>query len=96
MPDGPATVTLHIEARDLDTDERVRASRQVPAPHDPGEQRTAIRQVVADLYPTARLRSFASGAATLLDRQHLIVASFADPTPRRRPEPAPQDPLFSA
>jgi hypothetical protein len=89
-------VTLNIEARDLDTDERVRASREVPAPSDPGEQRAAIRSAVAELYPTARLRSFAAGAATLLDRQHLIVASFAEGSLRRRPQPARQDPLFTA
>lgn len=97
QPDDTAT-TLRIEARDLDTDARRCTTIEADAPRDPARQREAMVAAVTELFPDARLRSFADGAASFLDRQHLIVASFAD-RPRRRGgvrtlEPS-QEPLFT-
>lgn len=90
--------TLTVEARDLDTDERSRSERRVAVDPDSARQRALLAEVVAGLYPAARLRSFADGAATFLDRQHLIVASLAELPPRRhgRERPASdQEALFA-
>ncbi len=90
-----------IEARDLDTDERGRTVLEVGIPADPSEERTALTAAVAERFPAAQLRSFADGAATFLDRQHLIVACFPKPngqTARReqRASLATQEALFAA
>lgn len=73
-PDPTTQVT--IEARDLDTDERLREVVEVPAPREPYRQRAQLSTLVAERHPSARLRSFAGGAATFLGPQHLIVAAY--------------------
>ena len=50
------------------------------APSETSRQRQQLTEVVAKLHPDARLRSFAHGAATFLNRQYLIVAFYADIT----------------
>jgi len=92
---------LTIEARDLDTDAREQSVSNVVAPIDPGAQRAALAEAVGRLFPRARLRSFSNGAATFLDTQHLIVASYSElpQANRREPGDAPerqQTPLFAA
>ena len=95
-----AMTTLTIEARDLDTDARRCTSLQAQAPADPTRQRAALIEAVAPLFPEAKLRSFSNGAATFLDSQHLIVASYAElPVGVRRRNQEPdglQDSLFAA
>jgi hypothetical protein len=100
-PYDPNNTTVIIETRDLDTDERGRTSLEVKVPGDKAEQRAMLAAAVADRFPDARFRSFADGAATFLDRQHLIVACFAKtngrPAKRVKQQSAtPQETLFAA
>jgi len=74
-----ARATLVVEARDLDTDERSRATFVVPATSNPADQRAQLVEATEAVHPYAKMRSFADGAATFLDRQHLIVAFYTDP-----------------
>ena len=99
QPDRSTTLT--IESRDLDTDARNQSVISVAPPVDPGAQRAALAEAVARLFPRARLRSFSNGAATFLDTQHLIVASYSELPKSRRPEwretgEEQQKPLFAA
>lgn len=95
--DGPVTIVL--EARDLDTDERARELATVPRPSGQSEQRRQLVQAASEHHPGAKLRSFANGAATFLDRQHLIVAFYAESVRpvagRDEPHAAQQSPLFA-
>jgi hypothetical protein len=96
-----ATTDLTIEARDLDTDARRRTTMHVIPPADPSGQRAALVEAVERLFPAAKLRSFSDGAASFLDAEHLIVASYADVPARRKrgaetSSAAPQDALFAA
>lgn len=89
-----------IESRHLDTDERehVRVEAE-PPPEEHGQQRLLAR-LVTERHPGARFRSFADGAATFLDQDHLIVAAYSPRPAKRRPrgegDAARQDPLFAA
>jgi hypothetical protein len=77
-------VTVVVESRDLDTDERSISKLTVPAPETTTDQRIQLAEAAARFHPGAPMRSFADGAATFLDRQHLIVASYeAPPAPRK-------------
>lgn len=69
---------LIVEARDLDTDARVRQELDVDAPTDQAGQRAQLAGVVARLHPEARMRSFDHGAASFLDSSHLVVAHYSD------------------
>jgi hypothetical protein len=69
---------LIVEARDLDTDARVRQELDVDAPTDQAGQRAQLAGVVARLHPEARMRSFGNGAASFLDSSHLVVAHYAE------------------
>lgn len=94
-------VEVLVEARDLDTDERSVTRFEIPTPSGSDSERRELKRLVADLHPQARFRSFAGGAATFLDRQHLVVAHFAGPRPRRRAsgtivDESGQDALFAA
>lgn len=71
-----STATVIIESRHLDTDERVRDTYQIASPTDAGEERSRLVALVSDLHPGATHRSYADGAATFLDRDHLIVAFY--------------------
>jgi hypothetical protein len=98
---SPPATTLTIEARDLDTDAREQTVLDAVPPRDPSGQRTALVEAVRSLFPGAKFRSFANGAATFLDAQHLIVASYADvPKAGRRASANASDekqsPLFAA
>lgn len=94
---GP--ITLVVEARDLDTDERSSEVLAVAPPSGVCEQRVQLAEAVARLHPAATMRSFAASAATFLDRQHLIVAFYADlpadPERRQSAGGRSQDPLFA-
>lgn len=68
---------LVIEACDLDTDARSRKELEVDAPTDESGQRVQLANIIARLHPGARMRSFGNGAASFLDRQHLVVAHYA-------------------
>ena len=94
----PAATRLIILARDLDTDERSQMSVPTVPPAEPAEQREQMQQIVGSRHPKARIRSFAEGAATFLDRQHLLVVYYEDRprTRRRSPTDARQDRLFAA
>ncbi|MEX2196787.1 MAG: hypothetical protein WD844_16010 [Thermoleophilaceae bacterium] len=92
--------TVVIESRHLDTDERERVEVEVaPATDEPGQRRQLV-ELVARHRPGARLRSFADGAATFLDAQHLVIAAYSPRLATRRVgsrgEDAPQDALFAA
>jgi hypothetical protein len=69
--------TITITARDLDTDDRTTLEVEADVSAAPGDQRAGLVQAVRAVHPEARIRSFANGAATFLDRQHLVVASYA-------------------
>lgn len=92
---------LIIKARDLDSGATSVDRVEVEAPGDPDRQRIQMIEVIAGIRPEARFRSFADAAGTFLDRQHLIVAFYADtPTPPRRsgperPEAMQQPALFA-
>lgn len=83
MSGPPELVSIVVEARDLDSDERRTAVVRVPVPVDAGARRHELERAVAGLHPDARLRSFADAAATFLDSTHLVVAHFPD-LPKRR------------
>lgn len=83
--------TLTIEARDLDTDAREQTVVDAVPPLDPSRQRAALTEAVGLLFPRARLRSFSDGAASFLDTQHLIVASYAELPRANRREPTDHD-----
>ena len=76
---------LVVEARDLDTDARVREELDVDAPTDQAGQHAQLAAAVARLHPGARMRSFGDGAAPFLDSLHLVVAHY---TEAREPRPA--------
>jgi hypothetical protein len=67
-----------VEARDLDTDARVRRELDVDAPTDQAGQRARLAAAVARLHPEARMRSFGNGAASFLDSSQLVVAHYSD------------------
>src|SRR6202035_4397459 len=69
---------LIVEARDLDTDARVRQELDVDAPIDEAAQREQLAGVVERLHPNARMRSFGQGAASFLDSSHLVVAHYSE------------------
>lgn len=95
-PTAQQTTTITVEARDLDTDERSRTVLEGVAPREPARQRTELIAEVTRLHPTARIRSFASGVATFLDRQHLVVAWYERlPRGRRTEEASQQESLFA-
>lgn len=71
------TVTVKVTERDLDSDDRRISEREVQAPDSPAEQRNGLIAAVHAVRPDARIRSFADGAATFIDRQHLVIASYA-------------------
>lgn len=68
-------------------------------PSGASEQSVQLVEAVAKLHPAAKMRSFADGAATFLDRQHLIVAFYADfpaeSGPNQGAGGAVQEPLFA-
>jgi hypothetical protein len=65
-----------VESRHLDTDARVRDVYEVTVPADSGQQKSRLLELVKDLHPRATHRSYADGAATFLDSDHLIVAFY--------------------
>lgn len=71
-----ATTTVIVESRHLDTDARARDRFEVPPPATASEERSRLIDLVRDLHPAASHRSYAEGAATFLDRDHLIVAYY--------------------
>ncbi len=76
---APATTaTIVVEAKDLDTEARSRESIAVSAPRDASHERRQLQQAATGLRPAAKMRSFADGAATFLDRQHLLVAYYVE------------------
>ncbi|MGH2744114.1 MAG: hypothetical protein ACRDN8_16885 [Thermoleophilaceae bacterium] len=83
-PQSDPMTTLTIEARDLDTDARKQTVIDAVPPLGRSRQRAALTEAVGRLFPHARLRSFSNGAATFLDTQHLIVASYAKLPPANR------------
>lgn len=95
------SVTVSVETRDLDRDERVRTQVSVyPSDSDAADRATLI-EVVARIKPDAKIRSFGDGAATFLGRQHLVIASFRESAKERRTRyraarRSEQDSLFAA
>ncbi len=96
-----ASVEILVEARDLDTDERSVTRFEISPPSGTDSKRRELERLVATVHPNAKIRSFAGGAATFLDRQHLVVAHYAG-QPRgarsrqRSVEESSQDVLFAA
>ena len=96
-----ATVTVWVETRHLDTDERKRWEFKVEPRPTEALERAQLIEIAARVMPEATIRSFANGAATFLDGQHLVIASYAEPLKVRRArfasnEPDDQDSLFAA
>lgn len=77
-PENHLRATVMIEARHLDTDDRSRVTLGVERPRSDSEARRQLAELTAEIHPRARLRSFAHGAATFLDRDYLIVAFYVD------------------
>jgi hypothetical protein len=101
-PEHPvASIEVLVEARDLDTDERSVTRFEIAPPSGTDSERRELARLVATVHPHARFRSFAGGAATFLDSQHLVVAHYAQ-RPRggrsrqRSVEVSRQDGLFAA
>lgn len=95
------TVTVRVETRDLDTDARIRAEFAVAPRNSEALERAQLIELVAEVRPDARIRSFANSAATFLGRQHLVIASYVEPIKARRAmcevgQAADQDSLFAA
>ncbi len=95
-----ASIEVILEARDLDTDERSVTRFQIAPPCGADSERRELERLVATVHPSARIRSFAGGAATFIDRQHLVVAHYPK-RPRggsrqRSDEESSQDVLFAA
>ncbi len=95
------TVTVRVETRDLDTDERVRSEFSVPAGDSEAADRASLIEAVARVQPDAKIRSFGDGAATFLGRQHLVIAAFRESARERRirsrgGQSRKQDSLFAA
>jgi hypothetical protein len=80
---GRATKII-VRARDLDTDVAQVIEIPAVAPPEPDRQRLQLLDTVVSLHPEARIKSFADAVASFVSRQHLIVASYADPVPRAR------------
>lgn len=95
------TVTVRVETRHLDTDERSRTEFSVPPRDSEALERAQLIELVARVSPDARIRSFGNSAATFLGRQHLVIASYAEPAKTRRAmsealQADDQDSLFAA
>jgi len=96
-----STVTVRVETRQLDTDERKRSDFDVPPRGSEALERAQLVEIVAQVMPDAKIRSFANGAATFLGRQHLVIAAYVEPCRTRRArceasEGDDQDSLFAA
>lgn len=76
-----------VESRDLDTDERDRTVLAASRPDSVEARERELRDLIAEVHPEARFRSFAGDVATALDRQHLVVAHYLGQRPK---PPAPQ------
>ena len=93
--------TLVVETRDLDTDERTVATFDVEMPADEPGRRAQLSEVVAQLHPRARMRSFGGAAASFLDSEQLVVAHYGESPMKRRATSADpvqqveQQPLFA-
>jgi hypothetical protein len=93
---------LIVEARDLDTDDRIVATLEVEMAADDAGQRAQLARAVAALHPDAQMRSFGEGAASFLGSQHLVVAHYrakrgpALDAPGGRSRHVEQQPLFVA
>jgi hypothetical protein len=70
------TATVIVESRHLDTDARARDEYQVAMPTDQVQEKSRLVELVTGLHPHAKHRSYAEGAATFLDSDHLIVAFY--------------------
>ena len=98
------TATVIVETRHLDTDRRAREDYEVEEAGTDQQRRSRLIELVGRLYPAATHRSYADGAATFLDRDHLIVAFYERRTAAaangRRGTPASrgsgQDSLFES
>ena len=94
------TVTVRVETRDLDTDRRTHVEFSVAPRSSEALERAQLIQLVGQVRPDARIRSFANSAATFLGRQHLVIASYVEPAKARRAmsevSQADQDSLFAA
>lgn len=96
------SVTVKVETRDLDTDDRERSEFAVPARPSDALERAQLIEIVATVRPDAVIRTFANSAATFLGRQHLVIAAYAESRKTRRAraraavKPDDQEPLFAA
>ena len=98
------THTLVVEARHLDTDDRIVSTVEVEMPADEVGQRAQLAELVAGLHPGVRMRSFGGGAASFSGSEHLVVAQYLGADDHREGakgvanvhEPAQQQSLFAA
>lgn len=96
-----------IKTRDLDTDERAIATVEIDrVPDNPMRQGQHLAEVVRQVHPEARQRSFEDGVASFVAPQHLIIARYRAEEPDQAAEsetepgelspPDRQDQLFAA
>lgn len=77
-----------VKLRNLDTDERTVVVRERWEARGDQAIRTQLVDVVLELRPCARPRSYHGGVASFVDGKHLIVARYGDvvpPPPGERP-----------
>lgn len=88
-----------MKLRDLDTDERTVLIREGWEARGDQAIRTHLVNLVMELRPTARPKSYHGGVASFVDGKHLIVARYGDAIPAPAGERPPgcgseQQPLF--
>lgn len=81
-----------VESRDLDTDERDEVVLPASRPAAVEARERELRDLIHEVHPKAKFRSFAGDVATALDSQHLVVAHYLG----KRNKPSPEQPEPSA
>jgi hypothetical protein len=108
MQARPSSKALWVEVRDSATGERCVRHYAAPVPRTRGDRERLLNRIVPQIFPGAKLRTYAGGAATFVREQLLIKAHFGAvregvellPLEEKLPEPvAPrtgQGSLFAA
>jgi len=76
MQAHPVTKALWVEVRDSSTGERRVDLYETPVPRNRGDRERLLNRLVPQIFPGAKLRTYAGGAATFVCEQLLITAHF--------------------
>lgn len=88
-PKVPTWRQVLVKLRDLETDERTLLVREGWEARGDQAIRTHLVNVVLELRPRARPRSYHGGVASFVDGKHLIVARYGDAVPAPADERPP-------